>query len=439
MAGMHCPAEEWSLLKGLVLPEKAVTSPAAEKFTAVTNILIGQIRREHEVAAKAAKSCENLPIETVDISPFIEDGTEEEKKRVASQVRSCWQSLGFLLLIGHGIPPDVLIKLKKVTEDYLNSTTTKEKLEINEQWVDALKEMPMGQAALFRGYSPPRMENLGLFQGERGKLPDTCEKFTAGTQPDSSFTAPPSFLDDEAEKYYYGVTGANVWPPKEKAPDFEEAWNAWLKHLQVVSRALLKACAMALDLEEDFFVNRIAPAGFYAGTARVIHYPPTTEIDPVARIKAHTDGGLVTVLWRPDDSGLDAGADAGGLEVYHEGTWKRAPQPSFDTLTINIGDLFQWWSKGNFLSTLHRVAPNAKAPNAERTAFPFFLVPNNDIEVSPLADLTEDGKASTRAEDKMRYGNWFDIRSMHLAGIDENLDGVPDCSRSKLPDDDLAA
>jgi len=401
---------------------------------------IESIRASRAIASKSPTSHETLPIETIDISPFLanDDGSESiraARQKVVDQVRHCWQELGFLSLVGHGIPVEDLQTLKQSTLAFLNGMSVAEKLQLNEQWSDAKKAMDPSHAAIFRGYSPPNIENVALNQGRRGLSPDDCEKFTVGSLPDSSFIAPTEFVDDEAKKYYYGIVDKNIYP--EKYPDFKAALDSYAARMQLVSTALLKACALAIDLPEDFFLEKVAPGGFVAGSMRVIHYPSRENVDPMPRIGAHTDGGLLTILWRPDDMETDGTAGNGGLEVLHEGKWKRAPQPTFDTLTINIADLFAWWSNGRFVSTPHRVTPPYGEKTQERLAFPFFLVPNNDLEVSPLSELAVDGAAVASGKEagenvKMRYGAWFDIRSKHLAGIDVDLDGIPNISRPDI-------
>jgi len=400
---------------------------------------IESIRASRAIASKSPTSHETLPIETIDISPFLanDDGSESiraARQKVVDQVRHCWQELGFLSLVGHGIPVEDLQTLKQSTLAFLNGMSVAEKLQLNEQWSDAKKAMDPSHAAIFRGYSPPNIENVALNQGRRGLSPDDCEKFTVGSLPDSSFIAPTEFVDDEARKFFHSITDKNIYP--ENYPDFKASMQSYSSQMQLVGTALLKICALAIDLPEDFFVTRVAPGGFVAGRQRVIHYPSHENVDhAVNRIEAHTDGGLLTILWRPDDLETDDKSGNGGLEVLHEGKWKRAPQPTFDALTINIGDLFAWWSNGRFVSTPHRVTPPYGEKTQERLAYPFFLIPNNDLEVSPLSELVLNGSNAVDPDKenvKMRFGAWFGIRSKHLAGIDVDLDGIPNISRPDI-------
>ena len=77
----------------------------------------------------------------------------------------------------------------------------------------------------------------------------------------------------------------------------------------------------------------------YLDQANINHYPPVSvvgEPSPQFRIGLHTDFGTVTVL--------DREPGAGGLQVYSEQAgWEDAPwEPGL--LTVNIGDLLEYWS-----------------------------------------------------------------------------------------------
>ncbi len=64
---------------------------------------------------------------------------------------------------------------------------------------------------------------------------------------------------------------------------------------------------------------------------------------------AHTDYGIVTVLW--------ADPDIRGLQILdEEGAWHDVI-PSPGALLVNLGDLLARWTNDRWISTLHRVLP----------------------------------------------------------------------------------
>jgi len=435
-AAVMAAKPRWEAVKRHAIDDDALFQgqPAKRVRVAVESVL-GQIRGAREEALKSPSAPDALPIKTIDISPFMTEGAEDEdaKRRVTAQIRESWESLGFMTLTGHGIDETLLRNLEESTLRFLNGWTTKEKLKLNEQWPDELKKMDPMQAAVFRGYSPFNVENTALFQGKRGIAPDRCEKITFGPEMPEGYVAPVEFEDEDSERYFKAAIGPNIFPENE--PEFEKNMRAYMRGIQRVAAAVMRACALAVDLEEDFFTSRISPGAFVTGSQRVIHYPMARP-DPDMALSAHTDGGLLTLLWRPGDLGIETG----GLEIYHEGSWKRAPQPTYDALTVNIADLMSWWSNGRFKSTPHRVAPvrDAEGNSPERVSFPFFLTPTQDMTVVPLKELVskDEAEKTDGGEDppvSARYSKWFEIRSAHLAGLDFNLEAsVPAASRPDI-------
>ncbi|HEY6647673.1 MAG TPA: 2OG-Fe(II) oxygenase family protein, partial [Mycobacterium sp.] len=96
------------------------------------------------------------------------------------------------------------------------------------------------------------------------------------------------------------------------------------------------------------------------------------------RIGPHTDFGTVTVL--------DREPGAGGLQVYSETEgWADAPYDPA-ALTVNIGDLLEYWSGRRWPSGRHRVLPpQPHAPEEDLVSLIYFYEANHDAVVEPLA------------------------------------------------------
>ena len=110
-------------------------------------------------------------------------------------------------------------------------------------------------------------------------------------------------------------------------------------------------------------------------TMNINHYPPVSvvgEPEPGQfRIGPHTDFGTVTVL--------DREPGAGGLQVYSEAEgWEDAPwEPG--ALTVNIGDLLEYWSGRRWPSGRHRVLPpQPHAPEEDLVSLIYFYEANHD-------------------------------------------------------------
>ena len=104
------------------------------------------------------------------------------------------------------------------------------------------------------------------------------------------------------------------------------------------------------------------------------------EDDPLPgqqRMGAHTDYGIVTVLWAEPVAGLQiVGPDGDWIDVI----------PADDALVINLGDLTAQWTNDQWRSTVHRVVPptgDGGGPAVRRSAA-FFLDGNWDALIECL-------------------------------------------------------
>ncbi len=115
------------------------------------------------------------------------------------------------------------------------------------------------------------------------------------------------------------------------------------------------------------------------------HYPPVSvvgEPEPGQfRIGPHTDFGTVTIF-------LDREPGAGGLQVFSEANgWEDAPPYDPAALTINIGDLLEYWSGRRWPSGRHRVLPPPQPhapPEEDLISLIYFYEANHDALVTPL-------------------------------------------------------
>ena len=93
---------------------------------------------------------------------------------------------------------------------------------------------------------------------------------------------------------------------------------------------------------------------------------------------AHTDYGVVTVLWADGSPGLQI-LDADGH--WHD----VVPEPG--ALLVNLGDLTAEWTNDRWRSTLHRVLP--PAPGTRRRSTAFFLDADWDAVIECVPTCTD--------------------------------------------------
>ncbi|MBC7305079.1 MAG: 2-oxoglutarate and iron-dependent oxygenase domain-containing protein, partial [Nocardia sp.] len=132
---------------------------------------------------------ENFAVPVVDISPFVQPGTASERADTARRMDEACRTVGFVQILGHGVPADVLAGLAAA--------------------VDSFFALPPEDKATYRvsgnrGYSPPKSESLSLSLGieSASRMNDFFEAFNVGTEARS-------FPDLDLDEADYG---RNVWP-----------------------------------------------------------------------------------------------------------------------------------------------------------------------------------------------------------------------------------
>ncbi len=165
-----------------------------------------------------------------------------------------------------------------------------------------------------------------------------------------------------------------------------------------VADALLRAMALALDLPEAWFVERLERAII---TARAINYeraPGAPEPEPgQVRMGAHSDYGVLTIVLADD---------VPGLQVFRSGHWHdvEAQRGSF---VCNIGDMLERWTNDRWTSTLHRVIPPPRdeVGPVRRRAIARFLDCPPDLVVECIPTCT--GPADRAKYEPVIAGAWL--------------------------------
>lgn len=284
-----------------------------------------------------------LPL--IDIAPLY--GTDSAAWRdVATQIDAACRDWGFFYITGHGIPPERIDALLAAAKAFF-ALPEAEKLKID-----------ITRTAHHRGYGAIATEQLDPTQPS-----DLKETFDMGFH----------MAADHPEV----LAGKPLRGPN-RHPDLP-GWAALMEQhyadMQALAQTLLRAIALALGIERDFFDARFAePISVF----RMIQYPPrhTARSADQPGAGAHTDYGCVTLLYQDD---------AGGLQVRNvNGEWIDAP-PIPGSFVVNIGDMMARWSNDRYTSTPHRVISPL---GVHRYSMPFFAEPHPDTEISCLPNCS---------------------------------------------------
>ena len=287
----------------------------------------------------------SVPI--IDLTPWFDGSGREE---VARQVDEALQSVGFFLVIGHGVSREERAAVRQAARQFFAlSPETKQKYAVT-----------VGG----RGWLPPGVEANGYSEGTETP-PDMKESFATGADQktgDAQIDAD-WFLD-------------NVWPTE--IPALRATIEPYLARMRALADELLEIAAMAASQEPDFFTRH---TGHSTYTMNINWYPPMgvagTPEEGQFRIGPHTDFGTFTVL--------DREPGKGGLQVSNpQDEWEDAPFDP-DAFTINTGDLLARWSGDRWKSNRHRVLPpQAEAPDEDLVSLVFFYEADVDTIVESL-------------------------------------------------------
>lgn len=287
-------------------------------------------------------------IATVDLSRWYDGGGAADQ--IAAEVDAGLQRAGFILVTGHGVDAALARDVRAAARDFFAQP----------DHVKAGYSVPVGG----HGWIGPGAEANAYAEGTETP-PDLKESFSLGAETATG--------DPDVDRIWFAP---NVWPAE--VPALQRLVSDYTAQMRRVADDLLALFAHALRMPTNPFA---AMASTPTWTMNINHYPPVSvvgEPEPGQfRIGPHTDFGTVTIL--------DREPGAGGLQVYsEEAGWEDAPYDP-DALTVNIGDLLEYWSGRRWPSGRHRVLPPQEhAPEEDLVSLIYFYEANHDAVVTPL-------------------------------------------------------
>ena len=289
-------------------------------------------------------------IPLIDLEPFIK-GEKKEKLKVCKQVDEACRNIGFLIIEGHGVSPSLTKQMYEISEEYFNLP----------YWEKMRFKMPPDR---YRGYTSFGSENLANSL-DTVAPPDLKESFSIGP------------FKHSYDEYHFGESGSrffasNFWP--DKPSTMRNIWESYFSEMEALSNTLMSTFALALDLDENWFDNKIDK---HITNFSVIHYPGQKDISVMPnqlRAGAHSDYGSLTIV--------NTNTDIGGLEVLNaNGEWETVPWLQ-DAFVVNLGDLMAEWTNDRWKSTMHRVInPPKEKAHLSKTSMTFFHQPNYDAVI----------------------------------------------------------
>jgi isopenicillin N synthase-like dioxygenase len=305
-----------------------------------------------------------MAIPVVDLSEF--SATPRKKTAFVSALGNAYEEVGFVAVKNHGIPDSTIDGLYKNTTAFFNLSQPVK----NEYEIPGLA----GQ----RGYT-----SFGKEHAKGSAAPDLKEFFQFGQTVGDGDPIKAEYPDNVSVR---------------ELPEFNPIFSKAYRSFEHSGGLLLKAIALYLDLDENYFDPYIHNGN---SILRAIHYPPiTAEPRSAIRAEQHEDINLITLL---------IGASADGLEILSkQNEW--VPVTSLpEQIVVNVGDMLQRLTNNKLKSTTHRVVnPPREKWSSSRYSIPFFLHPRSSMSLACLPGCI-DG-AHPKAYPDATAGEYLDER-----------------------------
>lgn len=303
-------------------------------------------------------------VPVLDVSRYVAGGdaaSDPDCAQVAATLDRACREVGFIQIVGHGIDTAALAGLAEALDEFFGLPL-------------AVKKNYRRDPSTNRGYSPPKSESLSMSLGiSANQMNDYYEAFTIGTEVES-FPG----LDLPEASY-----APNNWP--DAAPGFRPRIDTYFGEAQRLARTLMVAFTDALNLEPGYFDTMIDHSIEVLKMNNFALPEGDTEISgDLQGMGAHTDFGILTILWADQVPGLQV--------LDRDGVWHDV-QPADGALLINLGDAMARWTNDRWMSTVHRVDPPVRDGRIQRRrSAAFFFDGNHDAVLDALPGTLADGE-----------------------------------------------
>ena len=319
-----------------------------------------------------AKQISESEIPVIDLAPIFA-GDTSGYQRVAAEMRTAAEAIGFFYICNHGVPKATIEVAQTIAHEFF-ACRQEDKLSVAMHGSGHRGFLQIGEATMH--------ENA---------LSDLKESYVWGLDIPSR----------DSDLLAGSILAPNIWPVF--MPGMRPALNEFFAATHVCGRHLLRAFAASLDLPLDYFLGSFDKP---VSRGSLVYYPPQPA--DLGRqqfgVGPHTDYGCLTLVYQ------DA---VGGLQVAtRDGEWVTAV-PIEDTFVVNIGDLMARWSNDHFKSTSHRVVNSS---GVERYSVAMFIDPNADTTVTPVYEGETSRFNPVRVGDyiQSRYNASFEYRKKSI-------------------------
>ncbi|KAF0918038.1 hypothetical protein E2562_021729 [Oryza meyeriana var. granulata] len=298
-----------------------------------------------ELAARAASE-DAVRIPIVDISAFDEGGTDDGRRACVEAVRAAAEEWGVMHIAGHGIPEDVIDRLRAAGEAFFALPIAEKEKYANDP-----------AAGRLQGYGSKLAANAS---GQR-----EWEDYLF-------HLVHPDHLADHS-----------LWPAH--PPEYVPVTRDFGGRVRSLASKLLAILSLGLGLPEETLEQRLRGQEHGEGDddlllqLKINYYPRCPQPDLAVGVEAHTDVSALSFI-------LHNGVP--GLQVHHGGHWVTArSEPG--TIVVHVGDALEILANGRYTSVLHRGLVNREAVRVSWVVF--CEPPPESVLLQPVPELLANG------------------------------------------------
>ncbi|XP_022970768.1 1-aminocyclopropane-1-carboxylate oxidase 1-like [Cucurbita maxima] len=252
----------------------------------------------------------------------------EERAPILEKIKDACENWGFFELLNHGIEPEFLDKVERLTKQHYKKCMEQR-----------FKEL---------------VESKGL-DGVQAEVND---------------------LDWESTFFLRHLPVSNI----ADLPDLDDEYRAVMKEfaakLEKLAEVLLDLLCENLGLPKGYLKNVFYGSKGPTFGTKVSNYPPCPKPDLIKGLRAHTDAGGIILLFQDDK--------VSGLQLLKDDQWVDVP-PLRHSIVVNIGDQLEVITNGKYKSVLHRVI--AQRDGEGRMSLASFYNPGSDAVIYPAPAL----------------------------------------------------
>ncbi|CAL1376102.1 unnamed protein product [Linum trigynum] len=301
--------------------------PNVQQLASSSNdVPIRYIRPELELE-RVSSDDEYVQVPVIDMRKLAGDDDDGESAKLHSACRD-W---GFFQVINHGIAEEVILKMKADIQEFFNQ--------------------PM-QVKMESAQLPNGIEGYGqVFVVSKEQKLDWGDMLFIVTNP-------------------VNERSMELWP---RIPSsFRATLDQYSIELEKLARCLLSFMARNLGIESEKLLT-LFKEGLQG--MRMNYYPPCEQANKVIGLAPHSDGSGLTLLTQVNE--------VQGLQIRKDGKWVPI-DPIPGAFIVNIGDVLEIMSNGEYKSIEHRAVVNHEK---ERLSIAAFHSPNAKVVIGPLPEI----------------------------------------------------